>query len=75
MRQNGSNRLRDFWRGKTRGRNLIKKRLKKMVIGGIHNRQTGRRMMKSMAELQPAKASSQNEDVIILPHNDIMTTS
>jgi hypothetical protein len=61
--QNGTDRLGDIGRGKTCCGDLVKQRLKDMVIGAVNQSDSSALMMKSLAEFQAAKTRAQHNDM------------
>ena len=66
--KDGTNRLGDFWCGKSAGGHLIKQRLKQMIIRAIHHRQPRIGYLKMFAKHQPAEASAQNDHMFASIH-------
>ena len=56
MGKNGTNGLRDFWRGQTARRHLVKQRLKQMMVGAVNNGDARVGAAEILTERQAAKA-------------------
>src|SRR5581483_7894062 len=66
VRKDRADRLRDVWRGQSRRRHLIEQRLKQMVIGAVHQRDSGGWIVKMLAEFQSPKTCAQYYNVRFL---------
>ncbi len=66
--ENGTNRLGDVRRGKSGGGDLIKQRLKEVMVRAVNERDARIRRLKSPAEGQSAKTRAQHDDMFFVRH-------